>query len=81
MATQKIRVGLGKSAKLSFPLNTNHKERTHRLFNAVRLWNNSLGKFVNLFSERTLKYKINNRNSCHNLEGSKLLLIISVCVD
>ena len=62
MATQKIRVGLKKSAKLSFPFNTSHKESTHRYFNAVKLWNNSLVKFVSLFLERTLKYEINNRN-------------------
>ena len=41
----------------------------------------SLGKVNNLFWERYLKYKVNNRNLCHNLEGSKLLLIISVRVD
>ena len=81
MATQKIGVGLEKSARLSFPFNTNHKERTHGFVNAVKLWNNSLGKFVNLFSERNPKYKINNRNLCHKLEGLKLLLIISVGVD
>ena len=81
MGTQKIRVGLEKSAKLSFPFNTNHKESTHRYFNAVKLWNTSLGKVVNLFWERALKYKINNRNLCHKLEGSRLLLIILVCVD
>ena len=80
MGTQKIRVGLEKSAKLSFPFNTNHKKPTHRKINAVKLWNNSLGKVVNLFWERSLKYKINDRNLCNKLEGSKLLLIISVCV-
>ena len=69
MATQKIRVGLEKSTKLSFPFNTNHKESTHRYFNAVKLWNNSLVKFVSLFLERTLKYEINNRNLFHKLEG------------
>ena len=81
MATQKIQVGLEKSAKLSFPFNTNYKERTHRSLNAVKLWNNSLGRVVNLFSERSLKHKINNRNLCNKLEGSNLLLIISVRVD
>ena len=81
MATKKIRVGLEKSAKLSFPFNTNHKERTHRRSNAIKLWNNSLGKVVNLFSNRFLEYKTNNRNLCDKLEDSKLLLIISVCVD
>ena len=81
MATKKMRVGLEKSAKLSFPFNTNHKERTHRFFNAVKLWNNSLGKVVNLFPYRYLEYKTNNRNLCHKLEGSKLLPIISVGVD
>ena len=54
---------------------------THSLSNAVKMWNNSLGKVVNLFSERSLKYKINNRNLCHKLEGSRLLLKISVRVD
>ena len=81
MATQKVRVGLKKSAKLSFPFNTNYKERTHSFVNAVKLWNNSLGKVVNLFSERYLKYKINNRNLCNKLEGSNHLLIILVRVD
>ena len=81
MATKKIRVGLEKSAKLSSPFNTNHKKRTHRSFNAVKLWNNSLGKVVNLLSERDLKYKINNGSFCHKMEDSKLLLIISVSVD
>ena len=81
MATQKIRVGLEKSAKPSFPFNTNHKESTHRYSNAVKSSNNSLGNFVNLFSERRLKYKINNCNLCNKLEGSKLLLKISVCLD
>ena len=81
MGMQKVRVGLEKSAKLSFPFNANHKERTHRFFNALRFWNNSLGKVVNMFSERYLKYKINNRNLCDKLEGSRLVLIISVCVD
>ena len=81
MATPKIRVGLGESAKLSFPFNTNHMDCTHRLSNAVKVWNNSLGKVVNLLSERALKYIINNRNLCHKLEGSKVLLIISVSFD
>ena len=81
MATPKIQVGLEKSGKLLFPCNTNNKERTHRYFNAFKLWNNSIGKVVSMFSERYLKYKINNRKLCHKLEGSKLLLIISVCVD
>ena len=81
MATQKIRVGLGESAKLSFPFNTNHIDCTHRLSNAIKVWNNSLGKVVNLLSERALKYIINNRNLFHKQEGSKLLLTISVCVD
>ena len=81
MATQEIRVGLGESAKLSFPFNTNHMDCTHRLSNADKVWNNSLGKVVNLLSERDLKYKINNGNFCHKMEDSKLLLIISVSVD
>ena len=81
MATQKIRAGLGESAKFSFPFNTNHMDCTHRLSNAVKLWNNSLGKVVNLFPYRYLQYKTNNRNLCHKLVGSKLLPIISVCVD
>ena len=81
MATQKILVGLEKRARLSFPFNTNHKKPTQSLSNAVKLSNNSLGKFVNLFLERSLKYKINNRNLCHKLSGSKLVLIISVRVD
>ena len=53
---------------------------THSLSNAVKVWNNSLGEVVNLLLERALKYKINNRNLCHKLEGSSLLLIISLCV-
>ena len=81
MAMQKIRVGLGESAKLSLPFNTNHMDCTHRLSNAVKVWNNSLGKVVNLLKERALKYKISNGSLCHKLEESKLLLIISVCVD
>ena len=80
MATQKVRVGLEKSAKFSFPFNTNHKKPTHSLSKAFKLWNNSLGKVVNLFWERYLKYKINNRNLCHKLEGSRLLLIIWILV-
>ena len=80
MATPKIRVGLGESAKLFFPFNTNHMDCIHRLSNDVKVWNNSLGKVVNLLSERVLKYKTNNRNLCHKLVGSKLL-IISVGVD
>ena len=48
---------------------TNYKERTYRDFNALKLWNDSFAKFVSLFLERYLKYKINNRNLCHKLEG------------
>ena len=70
-----------KSAKRSFPFNTNHTERTHRNFNVFMLWNDSLVKFVSLFLERTLKHKTNNRNLRHKLEGPKLLLIISISVD
>ena len=81
MGTQKIRVGLEKSAKLSFLFNTNHKKSTHRKFNVVKLGNNSLGKVVKLFWKRSLKYKINNRNLCHKLEELRLVQIISVSVD
>ena len=70
-----------KSAKRSFPFNTNHTERTHRNFNVFMLWNDSFVKFVSLFLERTLKHKINNRNLRHKLEGPKLLLIISISAD
>ena len=81
MATQKIRVDLGESAELLFPFNTNHMDCNQRLSIAVKVWNDSLGKVFNLLSERALKYIINNRNLCHKLEGSKLLLIISVSFD
>ena len=80
MSTQKIPFALRKSAKLSFTFNTNHMDCTHRLSNAIKVWNNSLGKVVNLFSERALKYKKNNPNLCHKLEGSSPLLIIWVRV-
>ena len=42
---------------------------THRNFNAVKLWNNSIVKLVSLFLERTLKCKIINRNLCYMQEG------------
>ena len=51
------------------PSKTNHKECTHRYVNTLKLWNDSLAKFLSLFSERSLKYKINNRNLCYKLEG------------